>query len=128
MPQVYKANPAPIGRGQLYSTLQLKAFKITVKSPPITLVDADDPTYSAGLYSQATSLAQEFGTTSALFELKPDSTYNSCVFVGDGHALDADIVAIRADKVLGGTGVLTSAGNTALVTAVQLTSLYGITS
>jgi hypothetical protein len=127
MPQVYKANPAPIGRGQLYSTLQLKAFQITVKSPPITLVDSPT-TYSAGLYSQATSLAQEFGTTSALFELKPDSTYNSCVFVGDGHALDADIVAIRADKVLGGTGVLTSAGNTALVAVAQLTSLYGITS
>jgi hypothetical protein len=127
MPQVYKANPAPIGRGQLYSTLQLKAFQITVKSPPITLVDSPT-TYSAGLYSQATSLAQEFGTTSALFELKPDSTYNSCVFVGDGHALDADIVAIRADKVLGGTGVLTSTGNTALVAVAQLTSLYGITS
>jgi hypothetical protein len=136
MPQVYKANPAPIGRGQLYSTLQLKGFKITVKSPPITLLDADDPTYSAGLYSQATSLAQEFGTTSALFELKSTSTYNSCVFVGDGHALDQDIVAIRADKALGGTGVLTVAaavGNsfvaqTALVTVSQIDTLYNITS
>ena len=127
MPQVYKANPAPIGRNQLYSTLQLKAFKITVKSPPITLVDADDPTYSAGLYSQATSLAQDFGTTSALFELKSTSTYNSCIFVGDGHALDADIVARRADKVLGGTGDFVGAGETALVTVVQLTSLYGNT-
>ena len=135
MPQVYKANPAPIGKGQLYSTLQLKAFKITVKTPPITLVDANDPTYSAGLYSQATSLAQEFGTTSALFEIKDVASPASCIFVGDGHALDADIVAIRADKALGGTGVLTVAavlGNdftaeTALVTAVQRKSLYGIT-
>jgi hypothetical protein len=133
MPQVYKANPAPIGKGQLYSTLQLKGFKITVKSPPITLVDSPT-TYSAGLYSQATSLAQEFGTTSALFEIKNVASPASCIFVGDGHALDADIVAIRADKALGGTGVLTATADsnsgvaeTALVTAVQVTSLYGNT-
>jgi len=126
MPQVFKAHPAPIGKGQLYSTLQLKAFKITVKSPPITLVDADDPTYSAGLYSQATSIAQEFGTTAALFEIKNVASPASFIFVGDGHALDADIVARRADKVLGGSGDFTGAAETALVTVTQLTSLYGI--
>jgi hypothetical protein len=52
------------------------------------------------------------------------------IFVGDGHALDIDIVAVRADKALGGAGTLTGSvpgsGTTTNVTVTQLTSLYGI--
>jgi len=120
MPQVTKANPAPITRGTLYSTLQLKGFKIT----------HDAITETDGLYSKATSLAQEFGTTGAMFQVKSDGA--SMIVIGDGHALDEDIVAIRADKVLGGTGVLTNTAadnsgtaTTALVSVRQLSSLYG---
>jgi hypothetical protein len=129
MPQVFKANPAYIAKGTLYSTLQLKVFKIAVSG--ITDTDAGQSdhtapgTYSDGLYSKATSLAQEFGTTAALFQVKSDGS--SMIFVGDGHALDIDIVAVRADKVLGGAGTLTGAGTTSTVTVTQLTSLYGNT-
>ena len=128
MPQVFKANPAYIAKGTLYSTLQLKVFQITYST--ITDVDSGQSnhsapgTYSDGLYSKATSLAQEFGTTGALFQVKSDGT--SMVFVGDGHALDIDIVAVRADKALGGAGTLTGSGTTSTVTVTQLTSLYGI--
>jgi len=128
MPQVFKANPAYIAKGTLYSTLQLKVFKIAYST--ITDVDTGQTdhtapgTYSDGLYSKATSLAQEFGTTGALFQVKSDGT--SMIFVGDGHALDVDIVAVRADKALGGAGTLTGSGTTSTVTVTQLTSLYGI--
>jgi hypothetical protein len=128
MPQVFKANPAYIAKGTLYSTLQLKVFKIAYST--ITDVDSGQSdhtapgTYSDGLYSKATSLAQEFGTTGALFQVKSDGT--SMIFVGDGHALDVDIVAVRADKALGGAGTLTGSGTTSTVTVTQLTSLYGI--
>jgi len=128
MPQVFKANPAYIAKGTLYSTLQLKVFKIAYST--ITDVDSGQSdhtapgTYSDGLYSKATSLAQEFGTTGALFQVKSDGT--SMIFVGDGHALDIDIVAVRADKALGGAGTLTGSGTTSAVTVTQLTSLYGI--
>jgi len=128
MPQVFKANPAYIAKGTLYSTLQLKVFKIAYST--ITDVDSGQSdhtapgTYSDGLYSKATSLAQEFGTTGALFQVKSDGT--SMIFVGDGHALDIDIVAVRADKALGGAGTLTGSGTTSTVTVTQLTSLYGV--
>jgi len=128
MPQVFKANPAYIAKGTLYSTLQLKVFKIAYST--ITDVDTGQTdhtapgTYSDGLYSKATSLAQEFGTTGALFQVKSDGT--SMIFVGDGHALDVDIVAVRADKALGGAGTLTGSGTTSTVTVTQLTSLYGV--
>jgi len=132
MPQVFKANPAYIAKGTLYSTLQLKVFKIAYST--ITDVDTGQSdhtapgTYSDGLYSKATSLAQEFGTTGALFQVKSDGT--SMIFVGDGHALDIDIVAVRADKALGGAGTLTGtvpgSGTTSTVTVTQLSSLYGI--
>ena len=128
MPQVFKANPAYIAKGTLYSTLPLKVFKIAYST--ITDVDSGQSdhtapgTYSDGLYSKATSLAQEFGTTAALFQVKSDGT--SMIFVGDGHALDIDIVAVRADKALGGAGTLTGSGTTSTVTVTQLTSLYGV--
>jgi len=128
MPQVFKANPAYIAKGTLYSTLPLKVFKIAYST--ITDVDSGQSdhtapgTYSDGLYSKATSLAQEFGTTGALFQVKSDGT--SMIFVGDGHALDIDIVAVRADKALGGAGTLTGSGTTSTVTVTQLTSLYGV--
>ena len=98
-----KVNPNPIARGTLYSTLQLKAFKVV---PTTALV-------STTLADTSTRLAEEFGTTAALFQIKSDGT--SMIIIGDGHALDADIVDVRATAVLGES-----------VTVTELTSLYGL--
>lgn len=98
-----KANPTPLALNTLYSTLQLKAFKVT---PTTALTEAS-------LTSTLQRVAEEFGTTAAMFQAKSDGT--SFVFIGDGHALDVDIVDRRVERVLGET-----------VTSVQLTSIYGI--
>jgi len=109
-----KANPDHIANGTLYSTLQLKAFLV---NPDAAIVDT-------GLTDHATRIAEELGTTAALFQVKSDGA--SMIVIGDGHALDVDILARRVDKVLGGTGALVSSGDTALVTVTELTSLYGV--
>jgi len=88
----------------LYSTLQLKVFKVTVSAALTT-----------GIGGTAEALAREFGTTGALFEFTTNG--KDMIIIGDGHALDADIVKIRADQVLG-------VDNTVVVEA---TSLVGIT-
>ncbi len=107
-----KANPEKIALGTLYSTLQLKAF----------LVNPDAAITSVDLAGVATRLAEELGTTAAMFQVKSDGA--SMIVIGDGHALDVDILARRVDKVLGGAGVLTGAGDTALVTVTQISNLY----
>jgi hypothetical protein len=104
-------------RDVLYSTLQLKAFKI--------VIDNDETNASEGIGGLAEAIAQEFGTTAALFEVHNESV----VFVGDGHALDINTIARRCDRLLGaiaGDGTLTGAGTTARVTVTELTSLFGI--
>jgi tagatose-1,6-bisphosphate aldolase non-catalytic subunit AgaZ/GatZ len=101
-----KVNPAAIAAGTLYSTLQLKAF----------LINPDAEIVATSLTTAATRLAEEFGTTGALFQVKSDG--GSMIVIGDGHALDVDIVTRRAAHVL---NVATSA-----VTVTQLTSLYGV--
>jgi hypothetical protein len=103
---VGRANPAPIAAGTLYSTLQLKAF----------LINPDAAITATSLTDIATRLAEEFGTTGALFQVKSDG--GSIIVIGDGHALDADIVKSRAAHLL---NVAASA-----VTVTQLTSLYGV--
>lgn len=87
--------------GVLYSTLQLKAFKVTPTTP-----------FTEGIGGTAERFAQEFGTTGALLEFAAAGAY--AVVIGDGHALDADIVDIRAEQVLG-----------EVVTTVELTTLLG---
>ena len=100
-----KVNPAKIALGTLYTTLQLRAWKI----------DPDAAITSVDLAGQATKLAEEFGTTGALFEVKSDGS--SMIVIGDSHALDADALKRRAANVL---GVAESA-----VTVTELTSLFG---
>ena len=99
----------------LYSTLQLKVFKI------VTVVN-EETSLTTTLDGQIEQLAREFGTTAALFEADGENFF----FIGDGHALDIDTVAIRADIVLGGTGALTGSGTTALVTVTAPTSIVGM--
>jgi hypothetical protein len=80
-------------RGTLYDHLQIRAWKI------VKIAGGD---FTDGIGSTSEALAQEFGTTGALIELNDDTM----IFVGDSHALDANIIARRADRALGGTGVL----------------------
>lgn len=99
----------------LYSSLQLKVFKL------VTVVN-EETALTGGIGGQIEALAQEFGTTAALLEADGENF----IFIGDGHALDIDIVARRADVVLGGAGTLTGSGTTALVTVTTPTSLFGM--
>ena len=48
------------------------------------------------------ALAQEFGTTGAIQEIDADTM----ILIGDSHALNSNIIARRADRVVGGTGAL----------------------
>lgn len=78
---------------KLYDHLQIRAWRI------------EKPTggaFTTGIGGQAEKLAQEFGTTGALIEFDVDTM----IFIGDSHALDANVVARRADRALGGTGEL----------------------
>ena len=77
----------------LYDTLQIRAWRIEAPG-----VDLESGTRGGKMER----LAQEFGTTAALFEFDADTL----ILIGDSHALSANIIAKRADKVLGGTGAL----------------------
>ena len=77
---------------KLYDHLQIRAWRIENKGGNFT----------TGIGGTAEKLAQEFGTTGALIEFDADTM----IFVGDSHALDANVVARRADRALGGTGAL----------------------
>jgi len=95
-----KINPvAGIELGKLYSTLQLKAFKLEFTTALVPGLDTYNTNKTADL------IAQEFGTTGAMFQIAANG--KSMIIIGDGHALDADIVALRAGHVLGEAVVVT---------------------
>ena len=103
-----KVNPVGgIALNTLYSTLQLKAFKLVFTTPLVAGLDTYDTIKTADL------VAQEFGTTGAMFQIAADG--QEMVIIGDGHALDADVVASRAGHVVGEA-----------VTVTELTSLAGL--
>jgi hypothetical protein len=101
-------------RDALYSSLQLKVFKI--------VVDNEETNLTTGIGGQTEKLMQEFGTTGALMEADAETV----IFIGDGHALDINIVAIRASRVLGLSDTITGAGTTAAVTVTEPTSVFGM--
>jgi|LauGreDrversion4_2_1035121.scaffolds.fasta_scaffold12065_4 hypothetical protein len=101
-------------RDVLYSTLQLKVFKI--------VVDNEETNLTTGIGGQVEKLAQEFGTTAALLEADAETV----IFIGDGHALDIDTVAIRAANALGVSSTLTGSGTTASITVTTPTSMFGM--
>lgn len=76
----------------LYDTLQIRAWRI----------EAAGVDLGSGIGSKIEKLMQEFGTTGALMEVDADTI----IVIGDSHALSSNIIARRADKVLGGTGAL----------------------
>ena len=98
----------------LYSSLQLKVFKI--------VTDNEETSLTGAIGGQIEALAQEFGTTAALIEADAETI----IFIGDGHALDINTVAARAGHVLYADGVLTGSGTTAKVTVTQATTLFGL--
>jgi hypothetical protein len=98
----------------LYSSLQLKVFKI--------VTDNEETSLTGSIGGQIEALAQEFGTTAALIEADSESI----IFIGDGHALDVNIVARRAGHVLYADGALTGTGTTAKVTVTEPTSIFGM--
>ncbi len=102
-------------RDALYSTLQLKVFKI--------VIDNEETNLTQGIGGQVEQLAQEFGTTAALLEADAETI----IFIGDGHALDVDTVALRAHRVLLGTeGTLVGSGQTSEVTVTEPSTLFGM--
>lgn len=120
MAEYTRVNPAlTVNSGRnidvLYSTLQLKVFKI------VTTVN-EETALTTSINGQIEQLSREFGTTAALFEADGENF----IFIGDGHALDVDTVARRADRVLGGDGTLTGTGTTSIVTVTTPASLFGM--
>jgi hypothetical protein len=131
MAQVTRVNGTGHAVDVLYGTLQIRGFRVEA---PAGL--------TFGIGGTAEALAQEFGTTGAIIEFDADTM----IIIGDAHALDANIVARRADRVLGGTGALvnyvaggTGSGSavagtvaapvtTALVEVGTLTTLFGLSS
>jgi hypothetical protein len=75
----------------IYDYLQIRAWRIEVPGG-----------LTSGIGGTMEALAQEFGTTGALQEIDADTL----ILIGDSHALNSNIIARRADKVMGGTGAL----------------------
>lgn len=133
-----RVNPNPTTTVDvLYDTLQIRAWRI--EAPGVDLE-------SGVIGGKMERLAQEFGTTGAIVEFDADAF----VLIGDSHALSSNIIARRADRVLGGTGALVNyqaenggpavgsgsavAGTvaapvtTAIVEVGSVTSLFGLSS
>ncbi len=89
-----RVNPNPTTTvDTLYDTLQVRAWRIEAAG-----VDLE----SGVIGGKMERLAQEFGTTGAIVEFDADTM----LVIGDSHALSSNIIAKRADRVLGGTGAL----------------------
>jgi hypothetical protein len=89
-----RVNPNPTTTvDTLYDTLQIRAWRI--EAPGVDLE-------STVVNGKMERLAQEFGTTGAMIEFDADAF----IVIGDSHALNSNIIARRADRVLGGTGAL----------------------
>jgi hypothetical protein len=114
MAGISKVSSQLIVRGQLFSTAQLRAFKITPEAA--LTADTQDATTKVITVGTARRLAEEIGTTAMLFEVAANGSY--AVVVGDGHALDADTLIRRVRNVLGDA--------TPTDTVVELDTLIGL--
>jgi hypothetical protein len=76
-----------------YDTLQVRGWRVEAAG-----VDLESGTIGGKMER----LAQEFGTTGAIIEFDADTM----LIIGDSHALSSNIIAKRADIILGGTGAL----------------------
>jgi len=98
MALVTRTNPTAVALGTIQSTLQLKIFEGVLSG---------SGTASAINAATASFLSDEIGTTAALQQWKSNGL--KLTFVGDGHALDVDAVAIRLGRQIG-TGSRTASG------------------
>lgn len=124
MATVSLVNSEVLANDTIYATAQVKLFALEFGSA----LTEDSQAGGAGTaITEGTfrKVAQELGSTAMLFELHGDDD-STMIIVGDGHALDVDTVARRADLVVGGTGVLTGAGQTATVTVTEPSSTRGL--
>ena len=132
----------------LYDHLQIRAWRIEAPGVDLDAAHVTGHPVNDGVnffrHSKREALAQEFGTTGALIEFDADTV----IIIGDSHALDSNIIARRADRVLGGTGALVNYVNdgyssgsgsgvagtvaapvtTAIVEVGSVTTLFGLAS
>jgi hypothetical protein len=118
MAAVTRVNPTAVALGTLQSTLQLKIFKCVLNNSGVaTARDA----------ASAAFLTDEIGTTGALMQVKANGL--ELAFIGDGHALDVDIVATRLGRIIGAgtvsSGVWTFTGGGTL-TVTNPTTFVGL--
>jgi len=125
MASVSKVNSALIARGDWVSTLQLQLFKLVI--PTAYAATSDTQAGGAGTAiteGTARRVAEEIGTTAALFEIASDG--EEIVVVGDGHALDINAIATRVGRILlGSEGAIDGAG--VYKTAVGGTTVVTVT-
>jgi len=114
-----RSNPTDVALGTVQKTFQQTIFKYVLSgsSGAVALTAAT-----------AAPVTDEIGTTSSIFQVKSDGL--AIITMGDNHALDINILAIRVGRVIG-AGSLTSsgvwtftAGGTLTVTAP--TTLYAL--
>lgn len=125
-----KFNSAILVNGTIYSTLQMKVFKLEFASA----LTEDSGGNGTVAITEGTfrKVMQELGTTAALFELHDDND-QTLIVIGDAHALDINTLAIRAGRIISSGGVLegagvwkASAGGAVVVTVTEPTSTRGL--
>ena len=95
-----RTNPTAVALGVLQSTFAQKIFKVVLSNTG----DALDRTAATAVF-----LTDEIGTTATLMQVKANG--RELAFIGDGHALDIDIVARRLGRIMDSSaGSLTSSG------------------
>lgn len=102
MATVAKVHSEVLVDGTLYSTLQLKLFKLEFASA----LTEDSQAGGAGTaITEGTfrKVMEELGTTAMMFELHDDNK-QSLIVIGDGHALDVDTLATRVGRIIDATG------------------------
>jgi hypothetical protein len=118
MASVARTNPTAVAINVLQSNFALKVFKCVLNNSGVAV---------ARTAATATFLTDEIGTTGSLIQVKTAGL--EMVFIGEGHALDVDIVAIRLGRIMGAGsvsgGVWTFTGGGTL-TVTERTDLFGM--
>ncbi len=102
MATVAKVHSEVLVDGTLYSTLQLKLFKLEFAAPLTEDLQAGGAgtAITEGTFRK---VMEELGTTAMLFELHADNK-QTLIVIGDGHALDVDTLATRVGRIIDATG------------------------
>lgn len=129
MATVSKINSDIMVDGTIYSTSQLKLFKLEFGSALTEDSQAGNGVITEGTFRK---VMEEIGTTAQLFDLHDDNK-QTLVVVGDGHALDVNTLAIRVGRIISSGGVLegtgvwkATAGGAVVVTVTAPTTTRGL--